>query len=221
MSQVTKTPLRRHRRPSSGREGRGAYPHRVRIFLAGATGVIGSRLVPLLVAAGHDVTGMTRSTDNVAGLRGAGAEPVVCDVFDAPALEQAVVRARPDVLMHQLTDLPDDPARLEEYAPGHNRIRREGTRNLISAATLAGAGRFIAQSVAWQIPGDGGAAVDDLERMVLAYPGVVIRYGQFYGPGTYHLSEPPPPPRVRIDQAAGRTLDALRVDRGVITVVEP
>ncbi len=189
--------------------------------MAGATGVIGSRLVPLLIEAGHEVVGMTRSPEKAHWLEQAGAHPVVCDVFDAEALEKAVIRARPELVMHQLTDLPDDVTRFEEFALSHNRIRREGTRNLITSAKAAGAGRFVAQSVAWELPGAGGAAVDDLEAMVLAYPGVVVRYGQFYGPGTYYPSEPPSPPRIGVAQAAERTLEALEADPGVVTIVEP
>ena len=82
----------------------------MRIFLAGATGVLGRRLVPLLVADGHQVTGMTRSPDKVDLLAELGADPVVCDVFDADALAAAVAEARPDVVLHELTDLPDDAA---------------------------------------------------------------------------------------------------------------
>lgn len=88
----------------------------MRVFLAGASGVIGLRLVPLLVAAGHDVAGMTRTQAKAERLRGLGAEPVVCDVFDLDALSQAVSGFGPDAVVHQLTDLPDDPARIPELA---------------------------------------------------------------------------------------------------------
>jgi len=192
----------------------------VRVFLAGATGVIGLRLVPLLVEAGHHVTGMTRSPAKVGLLTSAGAEAVVCDVFDTGALDLAVARSGPDLVMHQLTDLPDDATRIEEFSSSHNRTRREGTRNLVAAAHSAGVGRFCAQSVAWVLPGEGGAAVTDLETTVLAYPGVVLRYGQFYGPGTYHPRTPPPAPRVHIDEAARRTLAALDTGPGVVTIVD-
>lgn len=100
------------------------------------------------------------------------------------------------------------------------RMRRQGTRNLLAAAEAAGATRFIAQSVAWQIPGDGGAAVEEHERAVLDSSGVVIRYGQFYGPGTYFESELPPPPRVHVDDAARRTVPALEEPSGVLVVLE-
>ncbi len=129
----------------------------MRIFLAGATGVIGSRLVPLLLAEGHQVTGMTRSAGKADRLRELGADPVVCDVFDRDALREAIVRARPDAILHELTDLPDDAERIRELAAANNRIRREGTRNLLDAAEVAGANRFVAQSVAWELPGEGEA----------------------------------------------------------------
>jgi nucleoside-diphosphate-sugar epimerase len=95
----------------------------VRIFLAGASGVIGRRLVPLLVGAGHTVAGMTRSPDKADGLRELGAEAVVCDVFDAPALERAVGDFAPETVIHQLTDLPDQIDQIPVYAPRNNRIR--------------------------------------------------------------------------------------------------
>jgi nucleoside-diphosphate-sugar epimerase len=167
----------------------------MRVFLAGASGVIGLRLVALLVAAGHTVAGMTRSSAKVELLRGLGAEPVVCDVFDHDGLREAVVAFAPDVVLHQLTDLPDDRARIPELGAANARMRREGTRNLLAAAAAAGAGRVVAQSVAWEVPGDGGAAVEEHERAVLDAGGVVIRYGRLYGAGTYFPSELPPHPR--------------------------
>lgn len=192
----------------------------MRIVLAGATGVIGRRIVPLLVAEGHRVAGLTRSADRADLLRDLGAEPVVCDVYDAARLIDEVVAFSPDAVMHQLTDLPDDPARIPEFGAANSRIRREGTRNLLAAARAAGVRRFAAQSVAWALPGDAGAAVAEMEAMVLDADGVVIRYGQFYGPGTYHEGEPPPPPRVHIDDAARRTLPALDLAATVLTITE-
>ncbi|MPY94686.1 MAG: NAD(P)H-binding protein [Acidimicrobiia bacterium] len=192
----------------------------MRVFLAGATGAIGSRLVPLLVAEGHQVAGMTRSAAKAGVLRAQGAQPVVCDVFDAEALGDAVVAFGAEVVVHQLTDLPDDAARIVELSAANARIRRDGTRNLLAAARAAGTGRFVAQSVAWKVPGDGGLAVEDLERMVLQADGVVVRYGQFYGPGTYFEHEPPGPPRVHVDEAARRTLPALSAASTTLTIVE-
>ena len=193
----------------------------MRIFLAGSTGVIGRHLVPLLVAAGHDVAGMTRSPAAAAGLRDAGAVPVVCDVFDAAALTAAVATFAPDVVMHQLTDLPDDAAALAGGAAANARIRIEGTRNLVAAAQASGASRFLAQSIAWTPTSDvADQAKLDLERQVLEIGGVVLRYGQFYGPGTYFEDVPPDPPRVTVPEAARRTLNLLEAPSGVVEIVE-
>jgi nucleoside-diphosphate-sugar epimerase len=190
----------------------------VRIFLAGASGVIGMRLLPLLVRAGHAVAGMTRTSAKAERLRALGAEPVVCDVYDTDRLRRAVVAFEPDLVIHQLTDLPDDEASIGS-AEGNARMRREGTRNLLAAAHAAAAPRFFAQSVAWDPPGDGGLAKAELERMTLEADGVVLRYGRFYGPGTYHEA-PPAHPRIQIDEAASRTAALLDVPAGVYEIVE-
>src|SRR5262245_54080462 len=129
---------------------------------------------------------MTRSHDKATVLTELGAKPVVCDVFDADAVRRAVTEFAPDVVLHELTDLPDDLSEIGEFGSANARIRREGTHNLLVAARAARAERFLAQSVAFPIPGDGGEAVEEMEGMVLAAYGVVLRYGQFYGPGTYH-----------------------------------
>jgi len=125
----------------------------MRIFMAGASGVIGIRLTPLLVGAGHTVAGMTRSPGKAQTLRELGAEPIVCDVYDAGRLTDAVVAFRPDAVIHQLTDLPDDVADLPSSGAANSRMRTEGTRNLIVAAGAAGASRFVAQSIAWRPAG--------------------------------------------------------------------
>jgi nucleoside-diphosphate-sugar epimerase len=192
----------------------------VRIFLAGATGVIGVRLVPLLVDAGHQVAGMTRSPVKAGLLEGLGAEPVVCDVFETEGLLEAVTAFRPSAVMHQLTNLPDDPARIAETAALNARIRREGTSNLLAAARAAGAPEFIAQSVAWQVSGEGGASIADHESLVLACGGVILRYGRFYGPGTYYERKLPQHPRVHVDDAARRTVAALGSAPGILTVAD-
>jgi nucleoside-diphosphate-sugar epimerase len=191
----------------------------VRIFLAGASGVLGVRLVPLLVADGHVVAGMTRSPGKAESLRALGAEPVVCDVYDEATLSDLVVTFQPELVMHQLTDLPDDEASLASAGNANARMRREGTRNLLAAAEASGASRFLAQSVAWELTGSGGAAKEELERTVLAVGGVVLRYGRFYGPGTYH-AEPPEPPRVQIDDAARQTAALLDAPSGIVEVVQ-
>jgi hypothetical protein len=175
--------------------------------------------VPLLVAASHEVVGMTRTPDKVELVRSLGAEPVVCDVFDVDALSAAVSGAAVAMVMHQLTDLPDRVDQLSEFRQRNNRMRTEGTRNLIEAARAAGVERFIAQSISWEPPG-GGEAVRDHERMVLEFGGVVLRYGQLYGPGTFYEDELPDPPRIHVDEAARRTIDLLDAPSGAIVVTE-
>ena len=192
----------------------------MRVFVAGASGVIGKRLVPLLVAGGHAVAGMTRREPNAERLRGLRAVPVLCDVYDAPALTEAVVSFAPDAVVHHVTDLPDDPRLTPRFAAANARMRREGTRNLLAAGRAAGASRFLAQSVAWSLPGHGAAAVRELEEAVLTTGGTVLRYGRFYGEGTYHEDTPPPPPRIHVDEAARRTADALEAPPGILTIVE-
>lgn len=184
-----------------------------RVFLAGAGGAIGRRLVPLLLQAGYQVTGTTRSYQKAQRLMEMGIVPVVVDVFDAPALRDAVIAAAPDFVIHQLTDLPPglDPARMAEARARNAKLREIGTRHLVDAALAAGAQRLIAQSIAFayaplpperagtpflesdplntgEVTGTASArAVAALERAVLGSPpieGVVLRYGALYGPGT-------------------------------------
>ena len=123
----------------------------MRIFLAGASGAIGRRLVPLLLAAGHHVIGTTRSGEKANELKARGVEAVVVDVFDPKTLRDSVVWAQPEVVVHQLTDLPQvlDPARLCDALTRNARLRIEGTPNLVAAAEAAGVGRLIAQSIAF------------------------------------------------------------------------
>jgi len=178
----------------------------MRIFLAGATGVIGRPLVRLLAAAGHEVTGTTRSAAKADALAQAGAKAAVVDVFDAGALEAAVVAARPEVVIHELTDLPDssNADAIAASLAANARIRIEGTGNLIAAAKAAGARRMIAQSISFiYAPGREPHVEDDplvppdtisargvhaLESAVTGTPGlegIVLRYGRLYGPGTW------------------------------------
>ena len=192
-----------------------------RIFLAGASGIIGRRLIPLLVQAGHAVGGMTRSPSKTDLLSHLGAEPILCDVFDREAFIQAVRDFKPHVVLNELTDLPDDAARISERADLNARIRTEGTRNVIEAARRSGSPKILAQSVAWQLPdGSDAQAVAELERSILAESGVVLRYGRFYGPGTYNEERPPEEPRVHIDRAAERTVAALGEPTGVVVIVD-
>jgi hypothetical protein len=188
----------------------------MRIFLAGATGVIGVRLLPLMVAEGHDVAAMTRTPEKISGLRDAGAKPVLCDVFDRESLSTAVKEFRPDVIVHQVTDLPDEIGRIPEFALANARVRTVGTRNLLTAAQAVCASGFVAQSIAWP----GGAVVEAHENAVIAADGTVLRYGRFYGPGTYYENDPPPVPRISVDVAARRTMSFLAGPPGIIAIAE-
>jgi uncharacterized protein YbjT (DUF2867 family) len=193
----------------------------LRIFLAGASGVIGQRLIPRLVQAGHVVGGMTRSAGKTELLARLGAEPIVCDVFEREALIQAIRDFKPDVVLNELTDLPDDVARIPELAELNARIRTEGTRNVIEAARQSASPKILAQSVAWQLPaGPDADAVAELESAVLAEGGIVLRYGQFYGPGTYNEGRLPDEPRVSIDRAAERTVEVLGEPSGVVVITD-
>lgn len=192
-----------------------------RLFLAGATGAIGAQLVPLLVAEGYEVAGMTRSSTKAARLEAAGAVPVVCDVFERERLVEAVREFAPEIVLHELTDLPDRLDELPDHMARNNRIRREGTRNLLDAAQAAGAARLLAQSVAWELPGEGGEATRALEQMVLDADGVVLRYGQFYGPGTFHPDgKPDREPIVHVAEAASRTVELIDAPSGVYVIAD-
>jgi putative NADH-flavin reductase len=192
-----------------------------RIFLAGASGVIGTRLIPLLVEAGHVVGGMTRSAGKASHLAELGAEPIVVDVFDRDALIQAVRHFEPEVIINELTDLPDDVTKIGDHAHLNARIRTEGNQNLIEAARQSGSPRILAQTVAWTLPaGPDADAVVSLERSVLAEGGVVLSYGQFYGPGTYNEAQLPAEPRVQIDRAAERTVELLDSPSGVVVITD-
>jgi nucleoside-diphosphate-sugar epimerase len=217
----------------------------MRVFLAGAAGAIGRRLVPLLLRAGHEVTGTTRSAATATELARAGVVPAVLDVFDAPALMAAVGAAKPAVVIHQLTDLPRqfDEARIAASYPKNARIRIEGTRNLIAAAQAAPARRFIVQSIAFAYAGGGephpetdplnladparavtvkGAA--DMERQVLSASGldaIVLRYGLLYGPGTWREASSGQKPALHVDAAAHAALLALtRGAAGVYNIAD-
>jgi nucleoside-diphosphate-sugar epimerase len=191
----------------------------VRIFLAGASGVLGSRIVPLLVEDGHQVAAMTRSPEKVEPLRALGAEPVLCDVFDASKLKAEVAAFGPEMVMHQVTDLPDERDQLGDYGARNDRIRIEGTRNLIAAARAADADRILAQSIAWRPPGR-AEAVEALERQVLEANGVVLRYGQLYGPGTFYEDQIPDHPRIHVDEAAKATIRHLTAQPGILVLAE-
>jgi nucleoside-diphosphate-sugar epimerase len=183
----------------------------MKIFVAGATGALGKRLVPMLVEGGHEVTGLTRRESNAAALSSIGARPVVADALDPDALARAISQAEPEVIVHQLTALSGslDMRHFEREFAQTNRLRTEGTDHLLSAGRALGVRRFVAQSFAgWPYARVGGPvkteedpldptppsairttleAIRHLEDAVTGADwteGVVLRYGGFYGPGT-------------------------------------
>ena len=187
----------------------------MRVFLAGATGAIGRQLVPMLLGEGHEVIGTTRSAARASQIEAAGARAVVVDALDAEALTSAVVEAAPDALIHELTSLPQriDSRTIERDFVVNDRLRTEGTSNLIAAARAAGVRRILAQSIAFSYaPGPPGTvhvesdpllrgqdtfksfarsaeALRELERLTLDAGGLALRYGYFYGPATAICSE--------------------------------
>ena len=183
----------------------------MRVFVAGATGAIGQHLIPALVAAGHEVTGTTRSAEKADGLRGLGAEPVIVDGLDSGAVLAAVAGAEPDVIVHQMTALSSMGGNLRKFDKEFavtNELRVKGTDYLVAAARAAGVRRLIAQSYAGWPNGRTGRAVKSEEDPYDPHPpasmtesldairhvekvvpggvpeGLVLRYGSFYGPGT-------------------------------------
>jgi uncharacterized protein YbjT (DUF2867 family) len=189
---------------------------RRRVFVAGASGVIGVRLLALLVEAGHDVAGLTRTPAKAERLAALGAESIVADAYDREALTRAVRGFSPDFVLQQLTDLPDAEAELSARAAANARMLREGTHNLLDAA---GDAHLVAQSIAWKADGDTGSAYEELEAMVLGAGGGVVRFGQLYGPGTYYESGLPDPPRIHVDTAARRAFEAMDA-KGVVIAVD-
>lgn len=217
----------------------------MRIFVAGATGVLGRSLVPALIAQGHQVIALARRDVSIAG-----ADIARADVYDAEALTHAMTTAKPDVVMHQLTDLGSfDRA-------ANARIRREGTRNLVAAARAAGVRRMIAQSVSWAYaPGDAPASenepldleageprsstvrgASELETRVARMPEyVVLRYGLFYGPGTWYspsgmhgqsardgklIADADVSSFVHVDDAASAAVAALTWPSGAVNICD-
>jgi nucleoside-diphosphate-sugar epimerase len=222
----------------------------MRIFLAGATGVIGRRLVPLLAGRGHSVTGLVRRPADAGWLRGLGASAVLGDVFDADGVRRAVALAAPDVVMHQLTDLKGG------NRAANSEMRITGTRHLVDAALAAGVRRIVAQSIAWayepgtvpaaeDVPLDLGAeesrlrtvrGVAALEAAVREAPEwVVLRNGLLYGPGTWYArggliaeqaargelaADGDVSSFVHVDDAAGAAADALAWPTGFVNVCD-
>jgi nucleoside-diphosphate-sugar epimerase len=214
-----------------------------RIFVAGATGAIGRPLCRLLVHEGWSVIGTTRSPEKAPMLRGLGVEPVIVDVFDETRLFDVVRNAAPEIVVHQLTDLPPalDPTKMADALVRNARLRAIGTRNLVAAAVAAGVTRMVAQSLAFvyapgprpyredapldlddPVFGETVRAVASLEQQVLAAPliGIVLRYGKLYGPGT-GFDAPPSGGPVHVDDAADAARRAIaRGDTGTYNIAE-
>jgi nucleoside-diphosphate-sugar epimerase len=217
----------------------------VRVFIAGATGAIGSRLTAMLADGRFDVGGMTRHAQRAEQLRRAGITPFVVDVYHQEALTSTLRSFAPDVVIHQLTDLPPNlaPDEMRVGIQRNARIRTEGTRNLVGAALAAGTRRIVAQSIAWAYaPGPEPhteadsldlAAVDvrsitiagvvALETAVLSVPGmqsVVLRYGHLYGPGTGVDSPVNGRLDVHVDAAAQAAFLAIERGSGIYNIAE-
>lgn len=184
----------------------------MRILIAGATGALGRRLLPMLVQDGHDVTGLTRTPEGRAALERMGARGVVADALDAAQVDRAVREARPEAIVNELTDLPQslNPRRIADAYARNNRVREEGGRNLLAAARAHGVGRVVLQSAAfWYAPTSPRPAtedepffthapepigeavrtmrrVEDAHRAERGLATVVLRYGMLYGPGTWY-----------------------------------
>lgn len=213
----------------------------MRIFLAGGTGVLGTRLIPELTAAGHQVTATTRRADRAGLLTRLGAAPAIVDVYDTALLTRVVADAAPDLILHELTDLSD-------YNTDANaRLRREGTANLVAAARAAGTGRIVVQSIAWIFPDADtpateddpitpGTAVDTMESLARQLPhSTVLRYGILYGPGTWYApggriasqvdaGQLPATPAIacflHIDDVVTATVEALHWPDGTYHIVD-
>lgn len=186
----------------------------MRIFVAGATGAIGRPLIAQLHSVGHDVVALTRTPEKARILAEQGVEPAIANVFDADAVKAAIIRAQPEVVIEQLTALPKTytPETMQVAAALNDRIRLEGGANVLAAAQAAGVRRYIRQSIAfWAIPGtgladeetplaldtspavaDGTRTLNEIEHRLLGNPnleGIVLRYGFFYGPGTWYATD--------------------------------
>ena len=235
----------------------------MKVFVAGATGAIGPPLIKSLTMAGHTTYGMVRSQDSSASLSDSGAEPVLANALDAASVSAAVAKVRPDVIVNELTSLPKHytPTDMKASAERDARVRLEGNKNLLAAAQQTGVRRFLLQSAGfWYAPGEGladeseGFAVSaspavaagsqryaELEAMTLGrleFEAVALRYGFFYGPGTWFMSEGDMGEQVRqlqvpiigdgqgvsswvhIDDAADATVRALECAPGPYNIVD-
>ncbi len=236
----------------------------MKVFVAGATGAIGRPLTRALLEHGHDVSGLTRSQERAAGLSALGARPVVCDVLDSNRLADELTRLKPEAIVNELTDLPPSlsPKKLTAIYAANDRVRRDGTANLLRAAHRCGASRMVVQSAAYWYAPEGarvkteedplfvdapepiGTAVRtmrEVEECVLAdgrVEAVVLRYGQFYGPGTWYAPDGDIGRRfsrnlypmigdgsaslsfIHVDDAARATVAALGAPPGVYNIVD-
>lgn len=232
------------------------------IFIAGASGAVGLPLVRALQTQGHRVTGMTRSGPGVDRLRELGAGVSIADAFKAAEVHRAIEAAKPDVVIDQLTWLPANPADIIKAMPNDTRLHREGGSNLLAAAEALGVDRFIMQSRGFYLDapagtladenarlrrgapgeiGDSARAFDDYEARLLASPslaGTVLRYGFFYGPGTWYRPDGAVADQVRkgeariigdgravwsfvhIDDAVAATISALTAEPGAYNIVD-
>jgi nucleoside-diphosphate-sugar epimerase len=197
------------------------------VFIAGGSGAIGVPLIRQLVAAGHQVTASTRSDANAPRLRSLGATPAIVDALDAEALRRALVSAQPTHVVHQLTALPKGGPRSAKDLVATNRLRIDGTRNLIAASIAAGAKRLVGGSFALiggsplDVPREiqpAAAAVRSMESQILdasrsgAIEGVILRYGLFYGPEAASTLD-------MIAMAKRRMLPAIRGDRSLLPCI--
>lgn len=210
------------------------------VFVAGATGVIGMRLCKMLVKDEWLVIGTTRDEKKTKLLKDIGVEPVVVDVYDEKKLEEILMLVKPDVIMHQLTDLPAglDPEKMEVALVSNAKLREVGTKNLINAATKAGVKKMIAQSIAFvyepgllpyteesallnfndPVYGTTSRAVASLEDQVMNAPfiGIVLRNGLLYGPGTGFDAPVDFVPPVHVDACAHASVLALKCPTNAI-----
>lgn len=234
----------------------------MKIFVAGATGAVGLPLVRQLRAQGHQVVGMTRAGVGVERLRELGAKVSTADAFDAKAVRAAIDAAEPDVVVDQLTWLPADPADVIKSLPNDTRLRREGGANLIAASRELGVGRYIVQSRGFYLDAPSGQLADESAKLRIDAPGevgdsarafgayeesvlesssfvgIVLRYGFFYGPGTWYRPDGAVATQVRngdakvigdgnavwsfvhVDDAVAATVASLMADPGVYNVVD-
>lgn len=174
----------------------------MRIFIAGATGVLGRALIPNLGR--HGVVGLTRSREKVKLLESLGADALVGDAYDRDALVQTVVDAQPEIVVNFLTDLTDG------VGEANIRMRREGGPNLLAAAQASGARRFVVESVEFPLEEASARAVASLEQDALGsgLQALVVRFGRLWGPGTWY-DQPPEPPRVHIEEAGRRAAELI------------